>query len=190
MTTNDDFNAELAEEDMRGRIKDAYHEAGHAVAAHRLGYRLLRVSIKNAPTPADEPKGLVRGYANYDDVPQRHKEPYTISLDKARIATGGIVGVRLHEGFRFQPSDWYEFGGYASTAGAHDDWEEVFHHLDEARTQGAPKTAVESDHRAKARRLLSTRKNRAAVEAIAQALVERETLDGPEAIAVIEQALR
>jgi hypothetical protein len=81
LTTIDDFDAELAEMERRERIKTACHEAGHAVAAHRLGYRILRVTIRQESTGKDEPKGIVRGYVCYDDKPLRHKEPYEISID-------------------------------------------------------------------------------------------------------------
>jgi ATP-dependent Zn protease len=102
----------------------------------------------------------------------------------------GIIVGRIRAGGRYRGFDWVEFGGTA--VNTNDDYADSNRYLAAALAQ-CPEREQEirtTNHRAKTRRFLKTRANWVAVEAIAQALLERETLDGPEAIAIIEQARR
>lgn len=173
-------------EETQQRTAIAYHEAGHAVAAHCLGYRLLSVSIKETPTGPDEPPGRVRGYVCLDDTSIRSKEPHEISINRARIAMAGVIAGSIHAGSRYRDYDWVEFGGRA--AAGDDDFEEMKRFLEDAGIPNEKQRQPYLRLRAITRRLLATPRNWAAVEAIVQALLNEKTLSGPEAIALVENA--
>jgi len=184
--TADDFDAELAEAQSQRRIRTAYHEAGHAVAAHRLGYRLLCASIREKPTDPDELPGIKRGYVCYDAIPTHQKKPREIAIDRARIAMAGVIAGGIRAGSRYKAWDWDEFGGRA-TAGD-DDLEEMKRFLEDAGIPLEEQRQPYLNLRIRTRRLLATLRNWAAVNAVAEALLRHETLGGETFIAVITSA--
>jgi len=186
VTTTDDLDAELAEMELQERIRTAYQEAGHAVAAHRLGYRLLCASIKEKRTGPDEPPGVVRGYVCYDDTPIGSKEPREISMDRARTAMAGMIAGSIRAGSRYRRYDWVEFGGTATSG--KDDLEEMYRFLHDAGVPIEEQGPLYLRLRAMTRRLLATPRNWAAVKAVANALLRHETLEGETAGAIIRPA--
>jgi len=149
----------------------AYHEAGHAVVAHRLGYRVDGVSI--VPKEASEARTKLPN-------PMRRKDA---ELDRHRIwvehaaiiALAGPLTQKRHS----PHSNWRSGGsGYGKflTKGA--DFQVVSNLIDRVHGEGKVAQTFWRYLEAQAQRLVDI--NWPAIERVARALLEHGTLSGDE----------
>lgn len=136
------------------RESTAYHEAGHAVVAYRLGLVVDSTTIR--PDPAKETLGV-----SLSEGPWMNG---STDDDQITVLYAGLAAERLVE-----PGAQVEdgaFGDYEQAA--------VLHGLESRPAHLEERAAtVVAEHRA-------------AIEAVAQALLEHETLPGDEAAVVVD----
>jgi hypothetical protein len=159
----------------------AYHEAGHAVVGHLLGFRLLGATIA--------PAGEFDGLACFDLDLHRERSPTRHRRLAATYAVGDVAMCRLWRratGRTLEPDPPTDDGdGRLLRALAM-----------EATMVGddfaGPRewSAFEARARRRAARLLARRPVWRAVEALARELTARGTLDGDEAGRIIDVATR
>jgi integration host factor subunit beta len=149
-----------------GRVLNAYHEAGHAVAITRFGFGNPEVTIR--------PGGTGLGASAEADVWED------------RVVAGKIL-VSIYAGFAAQAHH-----DQAEEATARDDARADFEDADTIlgfAHKGADELLQQQQHwLGRARRFVTEPKNWAAIEAVAQELVANETLVGEEVDSVIDAA--
>lgn len=170
----------------KGLERVAYHEAGHAVVAHALGYTISGISVATGSsavsfTWATPPGKLVAFLRSMVDVG---------GIDGTTVA---VAGERLEEETRNVTAIYAAgaaavqlFKGQPHTYGSGDDFRRI-HDLAEIAVGGPG--VDDFTRRAMAMAADILRDRRIAVQALAKTLMDRQRLDGTEPERIITEAL-
>jgi ATP-dependent Zn protease len=151
----------------------AYHEAGHAVASCLLGIPILYTSI----TPSEED-----GYMGITKVPTNKNPSRHEILNDMLVLAAGMIATA------FLPHD-LNHGDYS--VGNSDDIQRIRNHA-RYLAAGDPSECSRLSDEAyiRAGELLETPSHCAAVKRVAEALLERHTLDQAEVQQIIDQTTK
>ncbi len=157
----------------------AYHEAGHAVAAWKLGVRTKKLSI--VPDAADGSLGSHQHSPyftginlEFDDSPRAQRRVENIAI---------VCCVGAHSQRRFHPRG---FRNYHAEA----DWHRAISLLSYLAGDNEVLEAYFKLIDLQAKKFVQSQANWCAIEGVAEALLERHALTGAEAKAVIFESIQ